>query len=123
VNHRCGASLHRSGGRGSRPEILEMMRDCVGFRVLKTRTPEENKIIKGEERTRRLELLERKQKKVGKVVKKLTKMESEEMKVQTRLQKEIVEIQKNLESYQKEGKRTKLSSAPKGWKVSMLQLH
>ena len=55
------------------------------------------------------------------MVKKLTKIESEEMKVQTELRKEIVEIQKNLESYQKEGKRTKLSSAPKGWKSEKVE--
>jgi hypothetical protein len=70
------------GGGESRPEMLEMVRDCVGFlkdnsEVWKTRTPEENKMMNGKERNKRMELLKRKQKKIGKVVKNLTKMESE----------------------------------------------
>ena len=53
-------------------------------------------MIKDEESTRRMELLEKKRKKIGKVVKNLTRMESEEVKVQTSLKKEITEIIKNL---------------------------
>ena len=71
-------------------------------------------MIKDEESTRRLELLGKKQKKVRKVGKNKDGVRRDEGTNQ--IGKEIVEIQKNLESYQKEGKRTKLSSAPKGWK-------
>ena len=55
-------------------------------------------------------MLESKQKKFGKVFKKLTKIESEEIEMQTLLEKEIVEMKRNLETYQKAGNRTRLSS-------------
>ena len=65
-------------------------------------------------------MLESKQKKFGKVFKKLTKIESEEIEMQTLLEKEIVEMKRNLETYQKAGNRTRLSSVRKGWKVESL---
>ena len=104
-------------------DSLEMMRECVEFlkencKVWKRRTSDETKRIKYEERTRRLELVAEKRKRIGRNVKNLTKMETGELKMETKMKMELSEIRQNLRRYQREGIKTATLSAPEGWKRS-----
>ena len=100
-------------------DSLEMMRECVEFlkencKVWKRRTSDETKRIKYEERTRRLELVSEKRKRIVRNVKNLTKMETGELKMETKMKMELSEIRQNLRRYQREGIKTATLSAPEG---------
>ena len=59
-----------------------------------------------------------KRKRIGRNVKNLTKMETGELKMETKMKMELSEIRQNLRRYQREGIKTATLSAPEGWKRS-----